>query len=377
MPDTITEATSQPASTETHPSDASTGKQNADISQFAKLLKSRTPTPAKPQAEVATAAPTETASAEEATASPAETVAEEVTPEVQAETPAPEETAEETADEALSKSNSLTPEQQAIVDKRIGKAVAKQRKAERDAAELKLQLAELSQKVTQPAAQTEQPPAIVPLPLGAPPLANITTVDGLVKLQSEAKEAVRFAEEALDAIRDGQPAPQGWDKASIREVMRNAKLTLEDQIPARAKFLVDQQKATAEAHVRFPWMKDRAAPEYAEAQAIYNRHPYLRNIPEGDLHVGLLLKGLKAVMAEEAAAKTAAAKPKGSAPAKPKPTPGQAAMTSDASAPRVSSSVVSKAQASADRESLSKQGGVTAKGFASFLAKQETLRTQR
>lgn len=376
MPDTITEvAPSQPAPTETQTSDANgSGPQNSSIAQFASRLKAR---PA-PQASVTEAAPaavtTETVPAEEASAIPAETVAEEVA-EVQAETPA-EETTEETADEALSKSNSLTPEQQAIVDKRIGKAVAKQRKAERDAAELKLRIAELEQKVTQPAAQTEQP-AIVPLPVGAPPLANINTVEGLVKLQSEAKEAVRFAEDALEVIRDGGAPPTGWDKTSIREVMKNAKLTLEDQIPARAKFLMDQQKAQAEAHARFPWMKDRAAPEYAQAQAIYNRHPYLRNIPEGDLHVALLIKGMNATLAEEAAAKAAAAKPKGPATAKPKPTGGQATITTDASAPRVSSSVVARAQSSAERENLSKQGGVTAKGFASFLAKQETLRNQR
>lgn len=376
MPDTITEATSQPAPSETQTSDANgSGAQNSSIAQFANRLKAR---PA-PQATVTEATPaavtTETASAEEAFAIPAETVAE-VAPETQAETPA-EEVAEETTDEALSKSNSLTPEERATVVKRIGKAVAKQRKAERDAAELKLQLAELQQKVTQPAAAPIEQPAIVPLPVGAPPLANITTVEGLVKLQSEAKEAVRFAEDALEVIRDGGAPPPGWDKPTIREVMKNAKLTLEDQIPARAKFLMDQQKAQAEAHTRFPWMKDRAAPEYAQAQAIYNRHPYLRNIPEGDLHVALLIKGMNATLAEEAAAKAAAAKPKGQVAAKPKPTGGQSTITSDASAPRVSSSVVAKAQSSAERENLSKQGGVTAKGFASFLAKQETLRNQR
>lgn len=290
----------------------------------------------------------------------------------------PEAEAEAEADEALSKSTSLTPEQQAIIDKRIGKAVAKQRRAERDAAELKVQLAEMQARATAPAQTPQEQPSIVPLPNGVQPLSNIDTVQGLVKLESEAKQAIRFAEDAIEDIRDGGQPPEGWTKQALREVLRNAKVTLEDQIPNRREFLNTRNQMQQKAYEVLPFLKDQASSEYKAAQAIYQRHPFLRNIPEGDFTVGLIVEGIKAVEARTAAAKAAPASAK--APekkaviSKPVPSGDQTAVSTDGSPGRVPANTArERAQAEA-RAKLNQKGGVSQGDYAAFLSRQSQLR---
>ncbi len=278
------------------------------------------------------------------------------------------------AEDALSKPNSsLTPELQAVVDKRIGKAVAKQRKAERDLAELKLRLAEIE------AAPRETPkadsPSIVPLPQGAPTLANINTVAELQKLQSDAKQAIRFAEAALEEISDGAQPPEGWTKQALREVARNARVTLEDQIPERQRFLTTRHQMQQKAYEVLPFMKDRASTDYRAAQAIYERHPFLRNIPEGDFTVGLIVEGIKAVEARQNAAQ-AAAKPDPKKPviSKPKPTGGQSAVSAEGSSGRAPIGAAKEAALAEERKKLAAKGGASQQDYAASLFRRQQLR---
>ncbi len=290
--------------------------------------------------------------------------------------------AEAEADEALSKSTSLTPEQQAIIDKRIGKAVAKQRRAERDTAELKLKLAELESRQAAPAQQQNQQeqPSIVPLPSGVSPLANIDSVQGLVKLEQEAKQAIRFAEDAIEEIRDGGQPPEGWTKQSLREVLRNARVTLEDQIPQRRDFLSARNQMQQRAYEVLPFMKDQASSDYKAAQAIYQRHPFLRNIPEGDFTVGLIVEGIKAVEARTAAAGKTAATP-AKTPAnkavisKPVASSDQSAVSaSDGNVGRVPSGTSRDRALAAERTKLAEKRGVSQGDYAAHLSRQSQLR---
>lgn len=298
-------------------------------------------------------------------------------PEVKVEAPAETE-AEEQADEALSKSTSLTPEQQAIIDKRIGKAVAKQRKAERDLAELKLKLAEQSERPQQQVQQKqhEDTPSLVSLPPGAPPLANIETMQGLAKLQNEAKQAIRFAEDALADIGDGAQAPEGWDKRTLREVMRNARITLEDHIPQRAEFLNTRQQMQQKAYEVLPFMKDQESADYKAAQAIYGRHPFLRNIPEGDFTVGLIVEGIKAVEARKAAEKARTDAPPANKPvvSKAKPSGDQTVVSADGGSGRVPVGTAAMRALAQEEAKLAAKGGVSQKEYAASLSRKAQLR---
>lgn len=378
MPDTPIAAAPQPAPTAQLGGDVKNdGPANVSEAQFARRFMNQAK--AEPAAQSQEAAKAETQppadNKEEANASPDQKAEVEVKPEAEANSEA-----ETEADEALSKSNSLTPEQQAVVDKRIGKSVAKQRKAERDLAEVKLQLAELSSRQSQPEQKQEaEALSIVPLPDGVSPLANIDTMQGLVKLESEAKQAIRFAEDAIESIRDGDQPPEGWTKQTLREVLRNAKVTLEDQIPNRRQFLSSRQQMQQKAYEVLPFMRgeDKSNSDYKAAQAIYQRHPFLRNIPEGDFTVGLIVEGIKAVDARNAAAKSSATSATtGKAPviSRPRPSGDQSMVSENGGSVRTAPGANKERAMAQERENLAGKKGVSQGDYAAYLSRQSKLR---
>lgn len=375
MPEATVEAAPQPAPPAQPSGDVKQGAQNVSASDYARLfMKPAQPvdtpkaeTPAEPQpekTEETPVAPVETPDTEES----------KVEAEAQAEVEAAE--PEESETDVLSKSTSLTPEQQAIIDKRIGKAVAKQRKAERDAAELKLQIAELQSKAEAQPAPAQDSPSLVPLPIGAPPLANINTIEGLQKLQSEAKQAVRFAEISLRKISDGGAAPEGFTKDLLYEVLDNARTTLEDSIPARAQFLQTRHQVQQKASELFPFLNDRNSSDYKIAQGVWERHPYLRNTPDGDAAVGLIVEGLKAVESRNKVQAKPAPVVNKPVISKPKPASDQTAVSATGSE-RVPVSTASDRALGAELAKLSLRGGVSASEYALSLSKQSQLRNSR
>lgn len=372
MPDTTSVAAPQPAPTAQPSGDVKTnGPANATAAQFARRFMESAKQTEAPVAE--TAQPAAEASPTAVTEEAQAPAVEKADPEVKVEAPAETET-EEQADEALSKSTSLTPEQQAVIDKRIGKAVAKQRKAERDLAEMKLKLAEQATIQSQQIQPQPEAPSLIPLPPGAPPLANIETVQALTKLQGEAKQAIRFAEDALADIGDGNPPPEGWDKRTLREVMRNARVTLEDHIPQRLEFLTTRQQMQQKAYDVLPFLKDQQSTDYKAAQAIYARHPFLRNIPEGDFTVGLIVEGIKAVEARNAAAKAPPSTANKPVISKAKPSGDQTTVSIDGSSARVPAGTAAQRALAQEDAKLAAKGGVSQKDYAASLSRKAQLR---
>ena len=363
MPDsTVQPATSTAPSPEAAKSDAKQGASNLTASQVAQRFLQETPAAPEAVAEQTNApeaAPEQSAAADtEQTAPDAES---------QGTEPAETETAgqepKEEADDVLSQKSSLDQKTKERIQRRIDKEVGK-RKA------LEARIAELEGKLTQPAEQTPKEEArVVPLPEGAPPLANIESPDGLTKLQKEAKEAIRWAEEMLDheGIDNGvQVGDRIFTKADLKTIVRQAKVTLEDHIPARAQFLIERAKAQQAAQAKFPFLKDKTSEEYTMAQAIYKDMPWLKNVPQADWIVGLGVKGWKALQAEEASAsKPKEAKPKVEPP---KPPSSQTAVSASATTrptagttPRIAS----------PGEHFKAKGGVTGSELAAYLAQKE------
>ena len=202
-------------------------------------------------------------------ATPASPASTETTPVVAAETtveapliaPPEEPAAEPVADEALSHETTLTPELQAVIDKRIGKEVAKRKSMEAE-------LAQLREKVGHPAAPVAPPsnlPPVVIAPTPEQPLANIQNYDALKKVESDTRQIKYLAQEGLDTIEaTGQEGfvinDKPYTKVELRNILRNASRSLEEQIPQRASFLQQRDASVAKAVEQYSWMKDQNSP---------------------------------------------------------------------------------------------------------------------
>lgn len=285
-----------------------------------------------------------------------------------AEVEAPEAQAEEGQTEDVP-SQDISPDLKKKIDKRIGKEVAKRKALEAQLNELKLQVQATQQN------QSQTPPPVVPLPQGAPPLAQIEDINGLTALQQQAREAKRFAQEQLDRD-DFEPVRVGdtvLDRKALKTIVRNAEKTLEDEIPQRAQFLQQRHQAQQLAFEKFPFLKDKSSPEYVQAQQAYIQMPWLKNLPNADWIIGVQIEGLKALQAKDRKAGKPA---KPSAPFSTKPPSGQSVVSSSGDA-RTPSGQRAAQTLEALRSQMSKSGGVSANQAAQFLLARELAKQNR
>ncbi len=295
--------------------------------------------------------------------------------------------------------SAFTPEQQKIFDervkKRLGKEAAKREaiEAKLAAAEAKLAAAEAGGRATPgDAAQAAAP--VQPAPLTGPqPLAQYEDLASLGKLQSQAKEAVRWAEQILDTPRawktktDTDPdtgeetsyrvttiGDQTYTEQGVKGIMRQAKLTLEDHIPARAQFVSAKQQATQAAIQEFPFLADKSSAEYQQAQAML-RDPWLQQRPDALWIVGVQIEGMKAHEARKT--KTVAdTKPKPKTTVS-RPSNDQAAVSSATTTTRVPVQTGVRQAMAAEEAKLRSKGGITTAEAAASLQARERFRNSR
>lgn len=343
----------------------------------------------------------ETSPAEPETTPPAaeaEAASAEPEPETQAaaeETTAQQPEAPGEGEEVLSTSTSLTPAQQEILNKRIGKEI---KKTEAIKAQYEAKIAELESKLKQAPTQASEAQPVTPQPVplaSGSPLANVNDFASLQTMQQEAKSALRFAEDLLDSPRSWKTRTEvnnetgdetatrvttiggkEYTEADVKAIMRQARLQLEDHIPQRSQFLLARQQAQQVAYQEFPFLADKNSPEYVQAQAML-RDPWLQMRPDAEYIVGVQIEGLRAIESRKGAAKAkaeAAAKPK---PAPTKPSTDQAAVSSTGGATRAPAEAVRRMQLAAEREKLMAKGGLTAAEAAAFLQRTQRSRNSR
>ena len=329
--------------------------------------------PVVPTTETTSAPAAETSNVSETT--PAETPPVETT-----ETPAATEVG---ADTVPSQSNSFTPEQQDIFNKRIQREVAKTKAIQAEFEDTKARLAELEARTPVHAPVSE--PVVIQ---SNQPLPNINDVSALAQFESTAKEAKRYATRVLEDPTQWKmvqvPSADGRDTQEVKvhyvgnqavteQQMRSAKwdaeVALEDHIPEKRAFLTDRTKFSQMAESSFPFLKDRSSPEYQMVQAA-RRDPANAAImasPNADWILGVQIKGLMAIKAEEALAKAKVT----AAPVKPKvvhkPSPDQTAVsasTAEARAPAGSKEAARKVQALAN---LKAKGNISPADASKFL----------
>lgn len=377
MPDLPAEATSTASQTVDAKSNESDG---LTLGQAAAKLFAQSQSKAKAEAQKATekTAPEtsqeEPEQTQETVAEPEAGSAEKPTEESEAadQTTADQET-EETEDDVLSNRTPLDEKTKQRIQKRIDKEVGKRK-------QLEGRLNELESLLREKETQQAQPPVTVVAPSDLPPnIAAINDLAGVEKLRKDAKDASRWAEAQLDAEADGETLPEGWDRKKLKEVMRNAKVALEDHIPQRETFIKQRQQLQAQAHKKFPFLTDRTSPDYQAAQAAFRSNPWLHHLPNADFIVGVQIKGLKALAAEEAAeAEKAKAK---AAPAKPKvpvkASSDETAVSSTGATARVATATAQKQAVASERAKIEAKGHVTAQEAAAILLRNEQNRNSR
>jgi hypothetical protein len=370
---------------------------NLSLSQAAAILfaneqkgsaKASEPTQATPAEEVAPSQETTAGTAEQNAATPSEQVA--AAPE--AEAPKAEATDAEAAQkrEVLSKAEQEKQARiQEKVQKRVNEEIAKRKEMEDRIANLESAL----KQAQQPKAADEKP-----VPKGKGPLADVNDLDTLATRMRHAKEAKRWAQGHLNRGDIGEGVQLG-DRLLSREdlvnVVQEADVTIEDQIPQREKFLLGRAESIKQAHGLFPFLNDPKSEDFKIAQQAYQANPWLQDLPNADFIVGVQVEGLKAIkmkqeirekMRAEAASKNT--KPSTAAPAakpglspKPvsavKPAGDQTAVSSNTTAARVPTQSVAKRALESDRQKLSTRGAVTASEAAALLQRSDQLRNTR
>ena len=364
MPNETVEAPSQPVSAPAPETNSDAPKKaNLSVAQAAaRLLNMETERAEarEAQAEQIDQTPLEPESTSEVTEAAQAESAEAESPEAQAEEPQAEDVP----------SQDISPDLKKKIDKRIGKEVAKRKALEAQLNELKLQVQQNQQ------TQAQQPTPVVPLPQGAPPLAQIEDASGLTALQQQAREAKRFAQEQLDRD-DFEPVRVGetvLDRKALKTIVRNAEKTLEEDIPQRAQFLQQRAQAQQVAFEKFPFLKDKSTPEYVQAQQAYMAMPWLKNLPNADWIIGVQIEGLKALAAKEKKSTGKSGKP--SVPFSTKPPAGQTVVSSSGEA-RTPSGQRAAQTLESMRAQMSKSGGVSAAQAAQFLLARELAKTNR
>ncbi len=369
MPPVSAEATS-PASSNGDAQSSNLSSDQAAAQLFASSQRQvAAPSPAAEEIAPETEEVTETTPESAAVEPEAETVETSTEETDEAEEAAPE--PEEEENEALSqKTLDERAKAKAEIQKRINKAVAKEKEALRRAEAAERRIQELE------TAQTTPPAPLAPASDLPPEVAKLNDLASINAYRQQAIQAKRFAERALEAEADGDPLPEGFDRKQLREIKQNAMMTLEDFLPQREGFVKAKVQATQAAHKEFPFLTDKSAPEYAMVQEARRSTPWLQNLPNAEYIIGLQVLGYKAHQAQKAeAAKPAAPAPKPKIVAKP--SSDQTAVSSTGTSARVLPATANRQKQDAEDKKFSDRGGVTASEAAAFLLRKSQNRNAR
>ena len=192
--------------------------------------------------------------------------------------------------------------------KQVGKLTARAKGAEESVDALKAEIQNLK---IQPQDQKTQEQ-------GQPALEDISSMGDLEKLRKEAMSAKRWALQHIgkDFVEvDGKE----YEDQDIRNILTEAEDFLAEKIPQRANFLQQRQQWVTDATTTFPFLSDTESEEYQLFLQIRGGDQYrgiLDQLPNGDFVAATLVKGIKAVKADQAAA----SKPKAKTPKSPPPT---------------------------------------------------------
>lgn len=227
--------------------------------------------------------------AEEATEEPTETLSSEETTEA--------DSADAEPDAHSQSEDTEEPEEPKGVQKRIDKLTARAKEAEEKALAamqeneaIKRRLEELESKSSEPA----------PVNTGDNRFLDVWDVEKLKQEKAIAYNLVEWCEDNRDGA---EVNGVEYTAEQIRIIRKNARRSLDIQIPEREAFLAHFNHVKPQVESLYPFWKDRQSSEYAEAQQILKVLPQLKAHPEYQVWIGDALEGRKARLAKQSAKK--------------------------------------------------------------------------
>jgi len=202
------------------------------------------------------------------------------------------------------------PEEQSRVQKRFDKLTARAKEAEeraeaafKEAEAIKQRLQELEQKVAEPA----------PVQTGDNRFIDVWDAEKLKHEKAIAYNLVEWCEDNRDGV---EVNGTEYTAEQIRTIRKNAKRSLDIQIPEREAFLARFNQVKPQAETLYPFWKDTRSTEYTEAQQVLRVVPQLKSVPEYQVWIGDALEGRKVRLAKQANQNKVPAVPK-AAPKQP------------------------------------------------------------
>lgn len=383
MSQTTSEAAAQPAAAQTSAVEKPSGE-NVSGAQMKQILLQRDLAAKAPPTETAPAS-VETPSATPPVENQPASDSAPVDPLATTETPATENAAPAQMPESvLSNLSSLDPEtrkwvetaveefkanQQAQIDKRIGKERAKRGDSERIAEQALQEVQALRQQLSQNQQQAPQPTP-------NSPLGNVQDLTALSAKRNEAVNIIGIVDDALSLNPTAEKIKvdgQEFERAHLIELKRNARDLLVKEIPARQDFLQQRNQMNQSALTDFPFLSDPSTPEYTRASNIIRQnHSWLQHQPDALRMVAVQVEGEKAI----AARKTV--QPVASKPAAPvaRPPSSQTATTVSSAPERVSGEGRVKQAIESNVKKVSSASNMSGAQTRLFLKQQDMLRNQ-
>lgn len=254
-----------------------------------------------PVAEVAKDDPTETQSSEET---------------VEAESDDSDTDAHSQSEE-VTEADQEAEEEPSRIQKRFDKLTARAKEAEeraeaafKEAEAIKQRLQELEQKTSEPVAAATSDNRF----------ADVWDAEKLKHEKAIAYNLVEWCEDNRDGA---EVNGTEYSSEQIRAIRKNAKRTLDIQIPEREAFLAHYNQVKPQVESLYPFWKDRSSSEYTEAQQILKILPQLKMHPEYQVWIGDALEGRKVRLAKQSAPKktVTASRPAPKQPSQPKAAP--------------------------------------------------------
>lgn len=311
---------------------------------------------------------------------------------------------EEASDVPFNLSHLTDPKQKAIVeaelkkykesnqrsiDTRIGKLTAKAK-----ALESQLEQTRLAQPARSPIdaapvqqqVQQQAQPIRVPFPAEVP-FANISDP---ALLHQEARTAQRIQAATDDALTAGPTGARvdetgkridlydidgtQYTKEQVINARRNAREALQMGIPARMEDLRQRQENSALAVKTFPWIRNPQTPEFQRAALVANGFPFLKNLPNAENIIGMIVEGLYSTEAKAAAAKGQEAPRRSSGT----PPSDQVAFSAvGRSASRAPTAEATKQALADERAKLNGKKGVSGRDMAKYFLASDNVRNSR
>lgn len=218
---------------------------------------------------------------------------------------------EEGAAKEESGDGDLSPDVQRAIDKRIAKAVAKQKTAEERASEAEAMMEEMSGKLEE---LKERPSLPDDKQDSNSPVVKAKSLNELHQEAQRAEQLLDWSDDMLMQLKsdpDGVTEELKKQKVDLRDsygeedysservdlflskLRRNADRTLRREVPERKGYLEAKEASDARAKEIFPWMEDEGSQLYKDAQDVMNTLPEIQRLPHHKTAAGVFALGLE------------------------------------------------------------------------------------